>query len=50
MRSFINNEPLEEKDLHVLHKLAVEANMELGGIIKFPKKIFQKYIPYVANL
>jgi hypothetical protein len=28
----------------------MEANYELGGIVKMPRKIFKKYLPYVFGV
>ncbi|KRX06885.1 hypothetical protein PPERSA_11530 [Pseudocohnilembus persalinus] len=40
---------ITENSLHIYYKLMLEANMELGGIIKFPKK-FQRYLGYLTNI
>ena len=41
---------ISEETANVFHRSILAANMELGGVVKMPKKNFQKYIPYALGL
>jgi len=49
LRDVLMQECLTENHVNTFNRLFVEANIELGGLIKLPA-LYKRYIPYLANV